>query len=519
MRTGGRVVLAWAAVGVAVSVVPGPVSGAVPAAPLAAVPRAECGPGSRPETGLQGRVSAADHASGYSDLPITCNTELLAHHGAAGGFKVERYTDAAGHDCAYYDGTLLFPTNVPDSVGTYVLDMTDPAHPVQTAQLLTLAMLSPHESLLVNKQRGLLAAGWGTATFQPGQIDIYDIAADCRHPELLSSTPTGFLGHESGWSLDGDTYYSTSLVTGHVTAVDVSNPRLPVTLWIAQYASHGMSLNDDGTRAYLAARTGVGDSSNPAGLIILDVSDIQNREPFPAPSVVSDLHWDDVTVPQNAMPVTIDGHPYLVEVDEFTGGPVPDTDPESPAGKARIIDIADETKPFVVSTIGLEVHMPENRVEVLQDPGGNFAAGSYASHYCGVPREVDPVIMACSMILSGLRVFDIRDPYNPREIAYFNSAGMPEAGDPNVNAFAMSRPSFVPERGEIWYSDGNSGFYAVRVTNGVWPGVSDLAPSTPIAPAPAPAPAPDATAPTGAAVPFGLAALLVAAGLAFRRVV
>ena len=30
----------------------------------------------------------------------------------------------------------------------------------------------------------------------------------------------------------------------------------------------------------------------------------------------------------------------------------------------------------------------------------------------------------------------------------------------------MSSPSFVPERNEIWYSDGLSGFYAVRLTGG-----------------------------------------------------
>jgi len=35
--------------------------------------------------------------------------------------------------------------------------------------------------------------------------------------------------------------------------------------------------------------------------------------------------------------------------------------------------------------------------------------------------------------------------------------------------WAMSSPSFVPERKEIWYSDGYSGFYAIRVTNGAWP--------------------------------------------------
>ena len=29
----------------------------------------------------------------------------------------------------------------------------------------------------------------------------------------------------------------------------------------------------------------------------------------------------------------------------------------------------------------------------------------------------------------------------------------------------MASPSFVPERDEIWYSDGLSGFYAVRLTN------------------------------------------------------
>ena len=33
----------------------------------------------------------------------------------------------------------------------------------------------------------------------------------------------------------------------------------------------------------------------------------------------------------------------------------------------------------------------------------------------------------------------------------------------------MSSPSFVPERKEIWYTDGYSGFYVVRVTNDAWP--------------------------------------------------
>ena len=37
--------------------------------------------------------------------------------GTVGGFKVERYVDAAGHDCAYYETTLMYPTNLLDSEG------------------------------------------------------------------------------------------------------------------------------------------------------------------------------------------------------------------------------------------------------------------------------------------------------------------------------------------------------------------------------------------------------------------
>ena len=33
----------------------------------------------------------------------------------------------------------------------------------------------------------------------------------------------------------------------------------------------------------------------------------------------------------------------------------------------------------------------------------------------------------------------------------------------------MSKPAFDVARRHVWYSDGNSGLYAVRLTNGAWP--------------------------------------------------
>ncbi len=429
--------------------------------PLEATPKADCGPGSRPETGLQGRVSAEDHASGRAAEGYTCNTEVVGEYtkespvGTVGGFKVERYTDAAGNDCAYYDTTLLFPTNLVDATsGVNVLDMSDPANPKLTETLITPAMQTPHESVVVSHERGVLAAVAGNPAFNVGIVDVYDISKDCRHPEFKSTTPLGIFGHESGMAPDGKTFYSASPGTSTIVALDITNLSAPVPVWAGNYDSHGLSISDDGNRAYVAGIN--------SGLIILDTSEVQSRVPNPNVKEIARLQWNSMSIPQNAIPITIDDHHYVVEIDEF--GTL------SEVGAGRIIDIEDETKPHVVSNLRLDVHQPENFDTIRGDPAAGSGLQGYAGHYCNVPTRVNPTIVACSMILSGLRVFDIRDPENPKEIAYFNAPIRPRAspGFPASN-WAMSSPSFVPERNEIWYSDGYSGFYAVKLTNDAWP--------------------------------------------------
>ena len=196
----------------------------------------------------------------------------------------------------------------------------------------------------------------------------------------------------------------------------------------------------------------------------------QSRGPNPSVQVLSHLTWDNVSIPQTDIPVTIHHHRYLVEVDEFSRNVTASYDAKDPVGAARIIDIADDTRPFVVSNIRLEVHRPENRAgDQSKDPGATNGLQGYAGHYCAVPSRDEPGVVACSFILSGLRLFDIRDPSHPKELAYSNfPAKATEPGQP-PSAYVMCAAAFVPERSEIWYSDGNSGFYALRVTNGVWP--------------------------------------------------
>jgi len=224
-----------------------------------------------------------------------------------------------------------------------------------------------------------------------------------------------------------------------------------------------MSVSDDGNRGYLAT----GD-----GLVIADLSEVQARKPNPQVREISRLQWSNITIPQVAIPVVIRGKPYVVEVDEYSedaeGSGVTGHGPR--VGAARIIDISDETKPRVVSNIRLEVHQPENREAIAGDYGTQSPVQGYAGHYCNVPRRLEPGIFACSMILSGLRVFDIRDPESPKEIAYFMAP--PDTVSQTGSSFideranwAMAQPAFAPERNEIWYSDGTSGFYALRLSD------------------------------------------------------
>ena len=88
----------------------------------------------------------------------------------------------------------------------------------------------------------------------------------------------------------------------------------------------------------------------------------------------------------------------------------------------------------------------------------------------------------------------------------------------------------IAESGEVWFTEGYSGFYVMKITNGVWPftqqpsvlaqQVSRPRPAAAAPPARAPAPAPAVAAQlaaTGGTVPVGGAILVLALGLLLRR--
>jgi hypothetical protein len=258
----------------------------------------DCDAGSRPEK-VQGKAPKADYHSGRAAKGYFCNARRISHFGRSGGYRVERYVDKAGHECAYWDSTLLWPHNVLgqgiEGPGVYVMDVHHPAHPVLTDVLRTPAMQSPHESLRLNTKRGLLVADMGYPTWNPGFVDVYDVKQDCRHPGLDSSTPMGILGHEGGFAPDGKTFYVASLYGHSLAAVDLSNPKAPSLLWVTfEYQPHGVSISNDGNRLYMA-ESAFDDNNGFTGLTILDVSEVQKRVQNPTVKLVSRLTWPQLS--------------------------------------------------------------------------------------------------------------------------------------------------------------------------------------------------------------------------------
>ena len=150
---------------------------------------------------------------------------------------------------------------------------------------------------------------------------------------------------------------------------------------------------------------------------------------------------------------------------------------------ARIIDIRDETKPKIVSRLALEIHNPANCAATLPDLVG-LGIFTYGSHYCSVDNKHHATTLACGYFNSGIRVFDIRNPHRPKEIAYYNPAGETNASPGSnhliASQFVPGGPDWcsaqvhlhVPDGhgpGTLWTTCQDNGLLTLKFERGVWP--------------------------------------------------
>jgi hypothetical protein len=504
--------------------------------PPLTVPEAKCGPNDQSEAAarvLQGQVPASLRATGFKGF--NCNLELVGQVRGDGAnwqsdeFREQRdefrgfqfgqgYGNRRDHTCAYHGtayATATGPTTGRTQIGVPVIDMTNPSAPAPTAYLTTISMLDPWESLKVNTPRELLGADNGHnggGGLGGPEVDFYDISVDCRYPQLLASVAVGTgtdggvpspifpNGHEGAWAPDGLTYYRGDLANAMYHAIDASDPTRPKEIASFNIAtalspltgikSHGLSVSDDGKRAYVAV-IGIPstyDSSAPAnnGFAVLDTSEVQARKPNAQIKLISSFLYKDGSVSQHTIPARIRGKPYIIQVDEGGSGGLFYAGWQSActAGvpmfpMARIVDMSNEKKPTQVSELILEMNNPANCNAVLPDIVG-LAIFTYGTHYCSVDNRENTTTLACDEFNSGIRVFDIRDPERPKEIAYYNPASetTKSLGSNHVtfNQWVAGGPDWCSaqlhldaDKGTIWTTCQDNGLLSLKFTNGVWP--------------------------------------------------
>jgi hypothetical protein len=368
--------------------------------PHAAV-KATCRPGDRVETGLQGEVPTEDRVSKRSALGYNCNIDMIGKYQGNGA----GITSTSYKNCVYVGSTWPYTT------GVQVVDASDPVHPVQTDLLTEPAMVGgTWESLKAHEGRGLLVGTGVPLLFGGGYISIYDISQDCRHPRLLNIGAGSLAGvripmitHEGNFSPDGNTYWAGGMLWN--SAIDISDPTAPHAVWSAPvgWLSHGMGFTPDGRTMFM---------SQFSGVTVLDVSAVQDRV---APDFT--MHqllpqyghkgWVDGQESQHSVYVTYGGVPHIFNIDELGSGGV------------KLFDTSDPTDIKLRNVIKLEINLLEHQDRWTSSAGFN-GVFAYDSHYCAVDRQDDPQALACGWVQSGVRVFDVRNPENIREIAYFN---------------------------------------------------------------------------------------------------
>jgi len=423
------------------------------------------GPGDRPETTLQGglKVTERDVEGGFQGQ--WCGMRQVGHEPLSlrGSFGDVQLIGLCAYASMRDPSNLTLPTT-----GTSVIDVRVPSQPVWVQTLRTPAMQRAYSALEI--QKNIMVAAF--KDFGPNgtnPFDIYDISGDCLQPRLLATTNTASGNHDGWLTPDTNTYYgipfggqtiqqNTNRIDVHVMDLtDKSNPRqmmnwnrlqLPPDIrdrLVPTRNFHDVSTNDDGTRLYLALYGGNnalggfpadGSGRCANGLLILDASDVALRRPNPQLRYISFLSWcdpksdpgfhyfdtdfdDGSTAASHATEYVIheNGKPYIVSTDESGAG----LDGEwnvhlRQRTFSRLIDISDEAHPRVVSTFKPDVNDPDNAAQVMAEQinGGML-------HYIGFDNRYKMRLVFYAGANQGIRVVDFRDPYKPKEVAYFKA--------------------------------------------------------------------------------------------------
>lgn len=368
----------------------------------------------------------------------------------ASGMREVAYLDIAGGGQVVVRDGIAVVGHMRAPHSTTIIDVHDPKNPTVLAELTMAPGTHAHkvrvcgDIMVINQEVNLNDPNPAPADFRGG-VGIYDISNPCK-PHLLHRWETGGQGVHR-FDLDERYAYLSSTADGYlahiVIILDLKDPRNPVEVgkwWMpGQWVGGGETPTWEkwAHRCHHPLRRGnrLYTSYWQAGFVILDIDDISK------PKRISGLDWSPPyhcpTHTALPLPFDIRGRQYMVVADEDVYRPL-----DGVPAFLWMVDITDEKHPMPVGSF---------QVEGLEGQPQPLSTG------CHQPCEiVTGTEIPTAWFAQGLRVIDVANPHQLREVAWF----MPDV-PPGCDR-VQSNDVTVDERGLVYLTDRRRGLSIIE---------------------------------------------------------
>ena len=361
------------------------------------------------------------------------NTKLVGHVDCPGGGQV------------WVEGTTLYIGHMRHPSGTSIVDVSDPANPKPLTRIDMPTGWHSHkvrvanDVMIVNHER----LGQEGDPHFGGGLGIYDVSNPAEPKEITKWRTAGKGVHR--YDFDGRYAYISPTVDGYVgnicMTLDLADPANPTEVgrwwipgqwraggeqypweqWVPPRCHHPLR---QGNRLYV--------SYWHHGLFILDIEDMSK------PTLIAQLNtspaYPHPTHTCLPMPQPLKGRQIMVVADEDVAKLWP-----SPPAFSWVFDITQERVPLPIGTINVPGI----------DPDGSPQPPMTGCHQ---PSErFNGTIIPFAWFAQGLRLFDIADPYQPKEVGHYEP-------DPPAGADrSSSNDVTIDERGLIYLIDRQRG--------------------------------------------------------------
>ncbi len=352
----------------------------------------------------------------------------------------------------------------PEAVAFVPMPKNTRSHHIQVADDLLLAINGPSIWTLAQFQdqsnyfaNTLTASFKGSdLTFSAG-VRIYDISVPSAPREIGFFEIPG-LGVNRIWWTGGRYAYVAvheEAYTDHIMAViDLSVPERPAIVsrwWLpGQWAAGGEKSELPKGRRHAAHHAIVaGDLAYAAwrdgGVTIHDISDLAR------PTMVSHLNWCPPFAGGTHTALPLADRKLLLVADEATtvncGNGIP---------RVWIVDVRHPANPVPISTLPIP-----NEVDYCKK-GGKFGPHNLHENRPGSFQSSD--LIFATYLNAGVRVYDIRDPFHPSEVAHYVPPAPARMIDtrPNSPNVVQSGDLFVDSHGLIYLTDPNAGLHILQ---------------------------------------------------------